>query len=321
MSDMKNEPREFLGDGREEAVRKACEYFGVDDESSLVISGFMPGVVSGLAGRALVVAVPKSRTGPGPQRARSESGRRDEEERGGSGRGGGRDSNRRRDRDRGDRARESSARSREGGEASEQPRREREPRGDRNRGKAPDAREAAAEAGPSVGTAIGELGEIGQFLSGTIERMNLGSFEISETKEDEIVVLQVKGAAAAKLSSGQGRTVDALQLLANQVSAQVTPERQRVVIDVEGDADARQEFLERLAERVASRALQTGRPVALDPMNARDRRLIHVALRDRDDVVTISEGEGRYRQVVVIPESSDEFEDARAQSERSSGDR
>lgn len=325
MSDIKNEPREFVGDGREEAVRKACEYFSVDDESSLVISGFRPGIVSGLAGRELVVAVPKGRTGPGPQRARSESGRRDEEERGGSGRGGGRDSNRRRDRDRdrnrGDRARESSSRSREGGEASEQPRREREPRGDRGRGKAQDAREAAADAGPSVGTAIGELGEVGQFLSGTIERMNLGSFQISETKEGEIIALQVKGAAATKLSSGQGRTVDALQLLANQVSAQVTPERQRVVIDVEGDADARQEFLDRLAERVASRALQTGRPVALDPMNARDRRLIHVALRDRDDVVTISEGEGRYRQVVVIPESSDEFEQARAQSERSSGDR
>ena len=94
---------------------------------------------------------------------------------------------------------------------------------------------------------------------------------------------------------------------------------QRVVIDVEGDADAREEFLGKLAERVAKRALQTGRAVALDPMNGRDRRLIHVALRDRDDVATISEGEGQYRQVVVVPENSDEFEDARAQSERSGG--
>jgi len=321
VSDLKNEAREFVGDGRDEAVRKACQYFGVDDESSLVISGFRPGTVSGLAGRALVVAIPKGRGGSGPQRARSESGRRDEEERGSSGRGSGRDSNRRRDRDRGDRGRESSPRSRESGEPPEQSRREREPRGDRSSAQAPDTKEASADAGPSVGTAIGELGEIGQFLSGTIERMNLGDFQISEAREGEIVVLQVRGAAASKLSSGQGRTVDALQLLANQVSARVSPERQRVVIDVEGDADARQEFLERLAERVASRALQTGRPVALDPMNARDRRLIHVALRDRDDVVTISEGEGRYRQVVVIPESSDEFEDARRQSERSSGDR
>jgi spoIIIJ-associated protein len=166
----------------------------------------------------------------------------------------------------------------------------------------------------------GELGEIGQFLLGTIERMGLGAFEISESKEGEMIVLQVKGSAAQTLSSGQGRTVDALQLLVNQVSARVSPERQRVVIDVEGDADAREEFLGKLAERVAKRALQTGRPVALDPMNGRDRRLIHVALRDREDVATMSEGEGRYRQVVVVPDSSDEFEDARAQSERAGSD-
>ncbi len=166
----------------------------------------------------------------------------------------------------------------------------------------------------------GEIGEIGQFLLGTIERMGLGSFEISESREGEMIVLQVKGTAAQALSSGQGRTVDALQLLVNQVSARLSPDRQRVVIDVEGDADAREEFLAKLAERVAKRALQTGRPVALDPMNGRDRRLIHVALRDRDDVATMSEGEGRYRQVVVVPESSDEFEDARAQSERAGND-
>jgi spoIIIJ-associated protein len=161
-----------------------------------------------------------------------------------------------------------------------------------------------------------KLGEIGEFMLGTIERMGLGSFEISESKEGEMIVLQVRGDASQALSSGQGRTVDALQLLVNQVSARVSPDRQRVVLDVEGNADAREEFLGKLAERVAKRALQTGRPVALDPMNGRDRRLIHVALRDREDVATMSEGEGRYRQVVVVPESSDEFEDAQAKSQQ-----
>jgi len=176
--------------------------------------------------------------------------------------------------------------------------------------------QAAPAAGPSVGSVTGELGEIGQFLLGTIERMGLGTFEISESKDGEMVVLQVKGPAGQMLSSGQGRTVDALQLLVNQVSVRLGPDRQRVVIDVEGDADAREEFLGKLADRVAKRALQTGRAVALDPMNGRDRRLIHMALRDREDVATMSEGEGRYRQVVVVPENSDEFEEARAKSER-----
>ena len=136
-----------------------------------------------------------------------------------------------------------------------------------------------------------------------------------------MIVLQVKGSAAQELASGQGRTVDALQLLVNQLSARISPDRERVVVEVDGNADAREEFLGKLAERVAKRALQTGRAVALDPMNGRDRRMIHMALRDREDVATMSEGEGRYRQVVVVPENSDEFEEAREQSGRGDGNR
>ncbi len=321
MNDVKNDVCEFVGDGRDEAIGKACQHFGVDDESALEISGFEAGAVYGLAARTVIVAVPKGRARPARERSRGDTGRRDEAERGNSGRGAGRDSSRRRDRGRGDRSRESSARPRAERDSSGSPREEREPRGNRERTPKPESDQAAPAAGPSVGSVAGELGEIGQFLLGTIERMELGPFEISESKEGEMIVLQVQGSAAQTLSSGQGRTVDALQLLVNQVSARVSPDRQRVVIDVEGDADAREEFLGKLAERVAKRALQTGRPVALDPMNGRDRRLIHVALRDREDVATMSEGEGQYRQVVVVPESSDEFEHARAQSEGSGSDR
>lgn len=301
MYDVKNEAHEFVGDGRDEAINKACQFFGVADESALAISGFEAGAVYGLATRTVIVAVLKSgaKSAPAPARSRDDAGR-----------SAGRDSSRRRDRGRDDRARESSPSLRE----------DREPRGGPERTPKPKADPAARAAGPSVGSMSGELGEIGQFMLGTIERMGLGPFEISESKEGEMIVLQVTGAASQELSSGHGRTVDALQLLANQLSARINPDRERVVIDVEGNADAREEFLGKLAERVAKRALQTGRAVALDPMNGRDRRLIHMALRDREDVATMSEGEGRYRQVVVVPENSDEFEEARAQSERSGSD-
>ena len=306
MYDVKNEAREFVGDERSEALNKACQFFGVDDASALVISGFEAGAVYGLTTRTVIVAVPKGGARPAPARSRNDVAQRGGEGRENSGRNVGRTSSRRRDRGRDDRARESSV----------SPREDREPQESRDRTLKPEADQAASDAGPSVGSVTGELEEIGRFLLGTIERMELGPFEISESEDGEIIVLQVKGPAAQVLSSGQGRTVDALQLLVNQVSARISPDRQRVVIDVEGNADAREEFLGKLAERVAKRALQTGRAVALDPMNGRDRRLIHMALRDREDVATMSEGEGRYRQVVVVPESSDEFEEARAQSER-----
>ena len=108
-------------------------------------------------------------------------------------------------------------------------------------------------------------------------------------------------------------------MLANQVSVRIGPDRPRVVIEIEGNTDAREEFLTKLADRVAKRALQTGRPVALDPMSGRDRRTIHIALKERDDVATMSEGEGRYRQVVVVPKGADEFAEAAASSENSGG--
>jgi spoIIIJ-associated protein len=167
-----------------------------------------------------------------------------------------------------------------------------------------------------VGATSGKLGEIGDFVLGVMERLDLGAFEISESSEGELIIVEIKGAAAQELAGGGGRTVDALQLIANQASARIYTERRRVVLDIEGNTEAREEFLTKLADRVANRALQTSRPVALDPMNSHDRRAIHVALRDREDVATISEGSGRFRQVVVVPEGSDEFEDACEQSDR-----
>ena len=55
--------------------------------------------------------------------------------------------------------------------------------------------------------------------------------------------------------------------------------------------------------------------MALDPMGPRDLRSIHVALRDAEGVATMSVGEGRYRQVLVVPEGAPEYEEARGASE------
>jgi spoIIIJ-associated protein len=158
---------------------------------------------------------------------------------------------------------------------------------------------------------------MGEFVLGTVERMKLGSFEISESSEGDFLIFQLHGAAAEALQSGDGRGTDALQLIANQVAMRQSEDAPRIVIDVEGGGDEREETLTRLAERAVKRALDTGRSIALDPMNSRDRRAIHLAVRDEDDVATMSIGEGRYRQVLVVPEGAPEYDDAVAESSRS----
>jgi predicted RNA-binding protein Jag len=166
---------------------------------------------------------------------------------------------------------------------------------------------------------------VGAFVLGVVERMDLGPFEIAGNQEGELQVFEIRGAAARALASGDGRcgdalqllanqAGDALQLLANQAAGQLESEARRVVVDVEGDAEAREAFLGRLAKRVAQRARESKRAVALDPMNGRDRRLIHLALRDEEGIATMSMGEGRYRQVVVAPEGTAEFAEAQAES-------
>jgi len=295
MYDTKNELHEFVADNRDDAVRKATDFFGVDVEA-LKVGGFAEGEVYGLGGRAVIVAslrdrkVPTPGGGGGRDRGREErgrGGRRDRGDRGGRG-------------DRGDRG----GRGGRGGSRSESSDRDSE---------RPAPEPVSAET--SVGTPRGTVGEIGTFVLGVIERMSIGPFEISETSEGELLALEVAGSAASTLAGGDGRPVDALQLLANQVAARDEDGPKRVVLEVEGNADAREDFLSGLATRAAGRARKTGRAVALDPMNGRDRRTIHLALRDESDIATMSIGEGRYRQVVIVPEGAPEYEDARRESE------
>jgi spoIIIJ-associated protein len=95
----------------------------------------------------------------------------------------------------------------------------------------------------------------------------------------------------------------------------VSEDAKRVVLDVEGNSDAREDFLARLAQRAVSRAREAGHAIALDPMNGRDRRIIHLAVREAEGVASMSVGEGRYRQVVVVPEGAPEYDEALRQSE------
>ena len=309
MYDSKSEPREFLGENTAEATAKATSYFGLD-ASGLVIREVKD--ASGLGGRALVVAQPAEAR----QHGSSRESRPREEARGGRERGG-----RDRDRDRGGRERGGRER---GGRDRGRDRGDRD-RGDRDRGgrefgdrEAPReelAAEPEAPTGPSVGTARGELGAVGDYVKGLIERMQLGSFEIERIEQDGVEVFRIEGAAAMGLTSGDGRTPDAIQLLANQAASRANEDAPRVVIDVAGNHERREAFLFRVAERAAARARETGRTVALDPMSPRDRRSIHVALRDATDVATMSVGEGSYRQVMVVPEGAPEWAEARSASE------
>ena len=304
MYDPKAEPNEFIGDDRAEAVAKACRFFGVEEaELKVVTPG--AGEVFGAGARGIVVAVPKGAkpiaSSDSDDRGGDRGGRG--RERGGrsGGAGGGRD------RDRGGRGGRSG-----GGRASS----DRDEEGSAPREPDREVAVAARELpkGESKGTVEGTIGEVGEFIKGVVERMALGEFKISESVESDFCVYELRGEAALALGTGDGRAVDALQLLGNQFSMRLGDDSPRVVVDAEGDAEKRTDFLARLAKRAADRGTETKRAVALDPMNSRDRRILHVTVKEMEGVATLSVGEGRYRQVVVVPEGADEYAEAVASS-------
>ncbi len=281
MYDPRSEPNEFIGATRSEAIAKACNFYEVD-EQALLIAELGPSDVSGLAARVVVVALPLDAVREAPRgNHRGHAERREPRRRGG-----------REGPSRGNR-RERTAAPAQGGEPTRERVREEGPRE------------------PSVGKAQTDLGPEGEFVRGLIERMDVGSFEISESLEDGLRALVLRGEGARRLPEADGRAVEAIQLLANQAALRIGGEdAARVVVDAEGDADRREEQLERVAERAASRAEKTGRTIGLDPMNSRDRRVVHVTLRDHTDVATMSQGSGHYRRVLVVPKGAAEYEEA-----------
>ena len=307
MYDARQEPNEFIADSLAEARAKAAEFFG-KDEGDLKIVVPKDGEIYGVHGQTVITAVPKDAVGRAPQSGGGDS--RRQESRGGD-RGPRRDSRNDRGGDRGGRPERGGRNGRgEGQGRGRRPERDNSRRDSRPapRGRLEnEVKEAVAD---SKGTASGKIGEIGEFLLGAVERMKLGSFEVSESSEGDYLIFQLRGAAAEALQAGDGRATDALQLVANQVAMRQSEDAPRIVVDVEGGGDEREQTLGRLADRAVKRARDTGRSIALDPMNSRDRRTIHVTIREIDGVATMSIGEGRYRQVLVVPEDAPEYEDA-----------
>ena len=98
-----------------------------------------------------------------------------------------------------------------------------------------------------------------------------------------------------------GQTIDAIQHLAYRVAYRGEEERKRVTVDAAGYRERRAALLQQDADEAADEALRTGGPVALDAMNAVERRVVHEYLRDRDGIETYSEGAEPDRYLVVAP--------------------
>lgn len=113
------------------------------------------------------------------------------------------------------------------------------------------------------------------------------------------LILDINGGDRAVLIGRHGRTLDALQMVVSSLLSSTLGFHYPIVVDIEGYKSRRKNKVQSLARSAAARAKKQHGSVSLPPMNAYERRLVHLALVDDDSVVTHSEGEEPMRHVVV----------------------
>ena len=111
----------------------------------------------------------------------------------------------------------------------------------------------------------------------------------------------IEGDTLGILIGRRGETLDAVQYLTSLKVNRGRENYTRVTLDTENYRAKREDTLIRLANRMANRAVRTGRKVSLEPMNPYERRIIHFALQQNENVTTHSEGDEPNRHVVITP--------------------
>jgi spoIIIJ-associated protein len=126
---------------------------------------------------------------------------------------------------------------------------------------------------------------------------------VSEGQEWErpAILVDFSGHDAPLLVARGGELLHALELVILESVGDLLEEHERITFDALGFRQARTEELVMLARVAAEKVLKSGSPYAFAPMNSRERRVVHLALRDEAELRTESEGEGPARHLVVYP--------------------
>jgi len=144
--------------------------------------------------------------------------------------------------------------------------------------------------------------------------------DISVEREKEKIVYHINGGNTSVLIGKRGQNLEAIQYLVDKIINKNSERRIRILVDVGGYQEKRRENLKRLAGKMATKTKRTGKPTTIGPMNAQDRRIVHIALKKDRSVRTQSVGEGYYRKLIIFPKKGNprrkkQFESANASEE------
>ncbi len=139
-----------------------------------------------------------------------------------------------------------------------------------------------------------------QFIKDMTKNMNIET-EVETIVSDNHVTFNLSGEKIAILIGKRGQTLNAIQYLVQLVINKDSKQYYSVTVDAEGYRNRRKETLESLALKMADKSKRMNRKVALEPMPAFERKIIHNVLQNESDVQTYSDGNDPHRHIVIKP--------------------
>lgn len=130
--------------------------------------------------------------------------------------------------------------------------------------------------------------------------------EVAVERREDLFEVEISNPDQDVLFDREGRVLQAMEYLVPRVVRSWMGQGVPVKVDCDGFRAEREQELRELALEIADEVCEDGVSQSLEPMNPADRRQVHLALADRTDVYTESEGEGYFKRVRVFPEDEDE---------------
>lgn len=138
-----------------------------------------------------------------------------------------------------------------------------------------------------------------EFLEGFLNKLKIEKLDYKVIIEDSIIKVDINGERINYLIGYRGEVLNSLQTLLNNVANRDLKEKCKVILDIENYRIKREKTLQELADKVAKTVIKSKKSIALEPMPAYERKIIHSKLQDNPKIVTHSVGEEPNRKIVI----------------------
>jgi len=134
-----------------------------------------------------------------------------------------------------------------------------------------------------------------------------GEIQLINKEEVDTIVLGIKTSNPGVLIGRHGHTLDALQYIVNIIAnkEREEPERRKIIVDIEGYKERREDIISKYAHEKAEIVKKTGKKIALCYMNPVERRIVHLVLQEEPLLSTYSEGTEPFRRVIIAPKENE----------------